>query len=83
MPPFPPIEIIHTSRQGQADRQLDWQADSCQAGRLMSMFVVHSWTKYVSSGMHLLPCQREIHFHGGEKLTVARLVNGFPAFYEK
>jgi hypothetical protein len=81
--PFPRVEIIHSSRQGQAHRQLDWQADSCQAGRLITRFIVHSWTKYVSAGMHLLPCQRKIYFHGAEKLTVTQLVNGFPASYGK
>ena len=79
--PFARVEIIHGSWQGQEHRQLDWQADSCQAGRLISMFTVHYWTKYISAGMHLLPCQRRIYFHGAEKLRVTQLVNGFPTSY--
>ena len=77
------VEIIHSRRQGQAHRQLDWQADSCQAGRLISMFIVHSWTKYINAGMYLFPCQRKIYFHGAENLTVTQLFNGFPPSYGK
>lgn len=82
-PPFPRVEIIHCIRQGQADRQLDWLADSCQAGRLMSVFIVCSWTKHVKKEMHLLPCQREIYFHGIQKLRVTQLLNEFPVSYLK
>jgi hypothetical protein len=77
--PFLRVEIIHSRRRGQAH----WQADSCLAGRVISMFIVHSSTKYISEGMHLLPCQRKIYFYVAEKLTVTQLVNGFPASYGK
>jgi hypothetical protein len=72
--PFPRVEIKQASRQGQTYRQLDRPADSCQAGRLISLFIVHCWTKCVSAGIHLLLCQRKIYFHGAEKLTVTQFV---------
>jgi len=70
--PFPRVEIIHNSRQGRAHRQLDWQADSCQAGRLISVFTYSSFLDKIYKCRHasiavseknLFPWSREADSH--------------------